>query len=111
MLWRLLRKQQLSLTGFDSIRAEEKTNYSINLVWTRVFVCNAVRAFLDALTSGITIGGSNCLHHTSAETRRSMISGCQTVIVRIIALRIVSNLRIQATKATFLALPASTRRW
>ena len=40
-----------------------------------------------------------------------MISGCQAVIVRIMALRFVSNLRMQATRTTFLALPAFKRRW
>ena len=50
-------------------------------------------------------GVSNCLHFTSTATF------CQTVFDLIIALRIVSNFRIQATRATFLALPASNRCW
>ena len=61
--------------------------------------------------SVIIIRGSNCLHYTSTQTCLRMISDFQMVIVRIMALRIVISLRMQATKATFLALPASKRRW
>lgn len=47
---------------------------------------------------------SNCLG-SQAES-----GGCQGVISRTMALRIVSNLRMQATNATFFFLPAARRR-
>lgn len=56
-------------------------------------------------------GGSNCLHFASIGIRRGRVCGCQTLLVRIIELRIVSSFRMQAVRATFLGLPASTRRW
>ena len=61
------------------------------------------------LKVGTKIGGSNCLHYASTETRLRMISDFQTVIVRIRALRIVISLRMQAIKATFLARPCMMR--
>jgi len=73
--------------------------------------CHERRPRNAKLTSGIITGGSNCLHYVFTETCLKVISDFQTVIVRIMALRIVISLRMQATKATFLALPASRRRW
>jgi hypothetical protein len=47
---------------------------------------------------------SNCVECQEGNT------GCQDVLVRMIAFKIVNNLRIQATIATFFCLPALSRR-
>jgi len=56
-------------------------------------------------------GGSNCLHFASTVTHCVILSELQKVFDRIMALRIVSNFLMHATKATFLTLPAFNRRW
>ncbi len=51
--------------------------------------------------------GSNCVDCQARVTGR----GCQGVWSRSSAFRIVSSFRMQATKATFFALPAAQSRW
>ena len=50
---------------------------------------------------------SNCLQSQAVSGR---LICCHVVFVRIMAFRIVSSLRLQATRATFFGLPAATSR-
>src|SRR5881396_2883573 len=56
-------------------------------------------------------GHSNCVQSQAVGAGVACLVMSQTVPSRIMALRIVSILRMQATMATFLGLPAAMRRW
>ena len=61
----------------------------------------------DGVFPPLSQRGSNCVGCQAVATA----GGCQGVWSRSIAFSIVSSLRIQATSATFFALPAAHNRW
>ena len=66
--------------------------------------CKAVFDWFSELQARVPTDGSNCLES------QVISQGLQAVLVRSMALRIVSNFRMHAMSATFFGLPAATKR-
>ena len=86
-----------------TIRVEKaKYDGNIQAAWESELLDHA-----GSLLRSVVPGGSNCVGCQAVATA----GGCQGVWSRSIAFSIVSSLRIQATSATFFALPAAHNRW
>jgi hypothetical protein len=57
------------------------------------------------------LGSSDCLYFAYTATYCIVLSKLQKVFEHTVALRIVSNFLMQATRATFLALSSFNKRW